>query len=163
MKKCLLYEDVHGECRIIVPSSEFKQSWETTENAVGRLCEMALPEVADVLVCDIEKIPTDLTFRRAWKKGDCKDPVKIDLEIAKTIHRDRLRHSCAVKIEELDVQLEVAIENDNLPEQVALKKTKKILRNLHNCDLSHCKTANDIKYSIPKELHDVWVYYKPVP
>ena len=161
MKKCLIYEDINGECKIIVPNSDFKQAWESEQNAIGRLYEVSLPPVFEILVCEIEKIPKDLTFRNAWKKGDVQEPIKIDLEIAKEIHRVRIKHTSLKKIEELNQQLEIAIEKDNLPEQVAINKTKQILRKLHECDLSHCKTVEDIKYSIPQELHNLWIYYDP--
>jgi iron uptake system EfeUOB component EfeO/EfeM len=163
MKKCLIYEDINGNCRIIKASTNFQQSWESEENAIARLHEAAIPEVTEFMACELEKLPNDLTFRSAWKKGDLNEPIKIDMIVAISLHRDRLKHTCEVKISQLNMAYEVAVEDDNLPLQVSIKKTKQILRTLHECDLTHCKTIEDLKYAIPKELHDVWVFYPPVP
>ncbi len=162
MDKRLIYEDENGYCRIVIPSPSFKQAYENDEKAIGRLYTLAIPGVIEFLACDPERLPQDLCFREAWKKGTPKEPIKIDFEKAETIHRGRLHNAAENKIAQLNGQLEIALENDNLPEQVAIRGTKKILRSIHEMNLTHCKTVEDLKYAIPRELHDVWHWYDPV-
>lgn len=162
MHKRIVYEDALGNCRVICPDPQFKQEWEAEDAAIGRLYAAAIPSVTEFFVCDIDEIPSDTTFREAWKKGDVNEPVKIDLDKCIEIHRVRLREACQRKIEALGEQLSIAIMEDNLPQQVATKRTKQILATLHNMNLTHCKNDQDVKYSIPKEIHDVWNFYDPV-
>ena len=161
MNRVLVYEDTKGYCRVIYPASHFQCSWETEEDALFRLRETAIPETAEFLCCRQSVLP-DKTFRRAWKKGDTNEPVKIDMALCMEIHRERLRQASNSKISELDLQLERALEDDNLPWAVSIRRTKKALRSMHEMNLTHCKTPQDVKYSIPKELHDVWSFYPPI-
>ncbi len=158
----LIYEDTDGYCRIIVPDPHFQQPKESDEMAVGRLYALAISGVTCFLACKSVDIPADLTFRDAWRQGTALEPIKVDFEKALAIHRGRIEEACEKKIEQLNRELEIALENDNLPAQVAIRRTKKILRSLHELNLTHCKTVDDIKWSIPKELHDVWPYYHPI-
>lgn len=152
----IIYDDADGRCRIVTPDDKFQQVTETSESALARLYEVALPGVVEFLVCTPDKIPQDKTFRDAWKKGDKNEPIKVDFDKAISIHRERLQAACERKIAQLNQELEIALENDNLPQQVAIRRTKKILRTLQNANLTHCKTVEDIKNSIPNELKDVW-------
>ena len=72
------------------------------------------------------------------------------------IHRNHIKDAAERKIAQLNKELEIAVEDENTLEQTAIKKTKKLLRTSHKMDLSHCKTIDDIKNSIPNELKDVW-------
>jgi hypothetical protein len=105
----------------------------------------------------------EILFREAIIGNSEADKVDISFEKALDVHRNRLKESCANKINQLNEQLEIALENDNFTEATAIRHTKKILRSLNETmNLTHCKTIEDIKYSIPIELHDVWNYYDPV-
>lgn len=159
----LIYEDQNGYCKIIIPSANFQQPKESDEAAIGRLYSLAIPGVVEFLVCVPERLPQDSAFRDAWRKGTVQEPIKVDFEKALQIHRSRLKEASDKKIGQLNEQLERALENDNLPEQVAIRGTKKILRSIHEINLTHCKNIQDLKYSIPRELHDVWSYYDPKP
>ena len=162
MKYRLIYEDKNEYCRIIVPESNFQHNKESVEAAIGRLYALAIPGVVEFIACGEEDIPRDVVFRDAWRKGTAQEPIKIDLAKAEKIHRHRLREACEKKIQQLNGQLERALEAENLPEQVAIHRTKKILRTIHEMNLTHCKTVEDLKYSIPRELHDVWHFYPPL-
>ena len=161
MEYRLIYEDTDGQCKIIVPDTHFRQPSESDEASIGRIYALAIPGVVEFIVCTPEKIPGDLVFREAWTKGDSHEPIKVDFDKAMAIHRRRLEEAAENKIEKLDKELDIALENDNLPAQVAIRRTKKILRTIHETNLTHCKKVEDIKWSIPKELYDVWVYYDP--
>lgn len=159
MKKLLVYEDASGYCRIVSPTNDFQGSKECDEEAINRLHQNSIPSVCEFFVVDPEKIPKDRTFRDAWKKGDKDEPVRVDFDMALEIHRKRIQEACEKKISQLNKALEIAIEDDHLPRQVAITRTKKIIRTLHDMNLTHCKTVDDIKNSVPQELHDVWSFY----
>lgn len=157
----LVYEDLRGYCRIVVPNDKYRQPKETEENALGRLFLQAIPGVIEFLACKEDKIPQDLTFRDAWKKGDIHEPIKIDFTKAVEIHRERLKEAASQKIFDLSVDLEIALKGNNLPLQVSLRRTSQILTTIHEMNMTHCKTITDVKYCIPRELHDVWNFYVP--
>jgi hypothetical protein len=159
MKKRLIYDDPSGVACIIVPNECFQQPKETEAEAVARLFYLVLPEVTEFLVCCEDKIPKDLTFRQAWKKGDVHEPIKIDFEKAILIHRERIREAARAKVDHLNLELKSAFEDRHIPRQVSISATIKILGKIHEMNLSHCKTIEDIKNSVPKELRDVWTYY----
>lgn len=159
MNRRFVYEDTYGNCRIVIPDPRYQQAWEKEEAAVARLADTVLADVTDFLVVRPERIPTDLTFREAWKKGDINEPVKIDLELAISIHRKRIQKAAEKKIEQMLLQLESAIKRQNTPEAVAIRATMKILQTVHQMNLTHCKKADDVKWSVPRELRDVWDFY----
>lgn len=157
----LIYEDLRGFVRIVVPNDKYRQPKESEENALGRLYAQAIPGVIEFLACKADKIPTDFTFRDAWKKGDTLEPIKIDFTKALEIHRERIKAAANQKIFDLSIDLEVALKGNNLPLQVALRRTCAILTTIHEMNMTHCKSIEDIKFCIPRELHDVWPYYVP--
>lgn len=159
MKHVLIYEDQDGQCRIVIPNHKFRQDWEDETNAIARLHEIAIPGVVEFIACDPELIPQDLSFREAWKKGTIQEPIQVIFEKALDIHRKRLSEASQSKIEQLTTQLAIAQEKDDLPQSVAIRRTIHILRTIHEMNLTHCKTIEDIKYSIPQELFDVWFWY----
>ncbi len=152
----LVYSDELGYCRVIAAHFNFRQPLESEEDALGRLHSRAIPNVIEFLACSPDFIPNDLTFRDAWEKGDKETPVKINIEKAIKIHRLRLKKAADRKIEELDKDFQEAFKSHNLPAQVSIQASQRILREIHNMNLTHCKTANDVKNSIPSELKDVW-------
>lgn len=162
--KCLLFEDPDfGFLVIIEPQKGFQQEWEWEGNALLRLHEIVIPEICQCLIVSKDRLPQDLTFRDAWKIGDAWEPVKIDFIQAEKTHRNRLCLAGFKKIYQLTQELEKAIKEQNLPLQVSLNRTIEIVSNIHNMNLTHCKTAEDLKYAIPRELHDVWDLYDPAP
>lgn len=163
MQYCLIYEDSFGTCKIIVPRGQEWASFANAEDFIQQLHIIAVPNCVDFIACSIDMLPTDRTFREAWRKGTLESPIIVDFDKALAIHRERLFEACQDKMAQLREDLEIALEKDNLPEQVAIRRTMNILRTLHELNLTHCKTVDDIKRAIPRELFDVWHWYPPVP
>lgn len=161
MKHVLIYEDANGYCRIVTPNARFQQPNESDQQAILRLFESSIPGVVEFIACDRELLPKDLTFRDAWTKGTAEEPIQISFDKAMAIHRKRLLEASQAKISQLTDQMSIALEKDDLPQSVAIRRTIHILRSLHEANLSHCKTVEDIKRSIPPELFDVWPWYHP--
>lgn len=162
MKWRLVYEDLHGNCRIVVPNDRYRQAKETEEQAIARLYAQSMQGVIEFLACRQEDLPKDETFREAWRKGDCKEPIKIDFPKSVEIHRGRLKEAATLKIARLKDELVTAVQKSDLPLQVAIKRTCEILENIHNMNMTHCKTVDDVKYCIPQELQGVWHWYPPI-
>ena len=154
---CLIYEDREGYCRIVKAKQSFQHEFEADDNAIARLHQVALKDVTEFLACDESKIPTDKTFRDAWKKGDQNEPIKIDFEKALSIHRERLKEASETKIQHYRKELELC--SNNIPKRIAIEKTIELLLKMHKGNLTHCKTVQDIKIAIPKELKNVWTFY----
>lgn len=162
MDRRLVYEDQSGYLRIIAPNAKYQQPLESETEALARLTAGHLPDVTTFIVCTPQMVPEDLTFRDAWYLGTVEDPIKINHQKAVAIHRGRLKQACDRKIEQLTKQMAIAFEKSNLPEAVAIGRTTQILRTMpEGMDMSHCKNVHDIKYSIPRELFDVWSFYPP--
>ena len=162
MQYRLVYEDSDGYCKIVVPDPKFQQIRENTDQAVLRLRNAAIPDVVEFFAVLPEFIPDDLTFRDAWKKGDIHEPIKIDFHKAIAIHRQRLKEAALRKIEQLEEEYPAAVKRDNKAEQVAIRRTQEALKKFHEANLTHCKTIEDLKYAIPRELRDVWSAYEPI-
>ena len=160
LNKYLAFEDSEGYCHIVVPNANFKQPKETDALAISRLWAIAIPEVSYFIAFDKEKIPSDNAYRDAWKLGDINEPIKIDFDKALEIHRERIKKAAKLKIAQLWIEMEDAIRARNLPLQVSIRKTSFILETIHEMNLTHCKTLNELKSSVPKELHNVWNFYK---
>jgi hypothetical protein len=71
--------------------------------------------------------------------------IKIDFEKAIHLHRERLRQTAQQKIKQLSIDMEGALRARNLPLQVAIRKTSFILETIHEMNLTHCKTLDDVK------------------
>jgi len=98
----------------------------------------------------------------AKSNGTAKEPVTINFDRAVEIHRGRIKDACDKKIEALTKEMAKAFEKSNLPEAVAIGRTTQILRTMaEGMNFSHCKNVHDLKYSIPRELFDVWDFYPP--
>lgn len=160
MQFCLLYEDPSGFLKIAAPRG-CKWASLASEEAIQQLHDMAIPDCIEFIACRLDLIPEDRTFRDAWQKGSAQEPILINFERATAIHRNRLKEACDNKIGQLTKQMALAFEKSNLPEAVALGRTTQILRTIHEMDLTHCKNVHDLKYSIPRELFDVWDFYPP--
>lgn len=159
MHRRILYKDKERNLRVIVPSEKFQQPRESEEEALARLVAGYLPDVAEFIVCRPEDIPTDLTWREAWKFGNINSPIEIDLETCIQIHRTRLKTAASRYIDHLNNDLEMAIKKDDLPSQVAIRRTQYLLSSIHLMNLTHCKTPSDLKFAVPRELHEFWAFY----
>lgn len=154
----LVYER-DGYCCILNPSPKYQQPGEWDLDAIGRLHANYLPNVVEFFAVKKELLPKDPVFRDAWEKGNVERPIRINLDKCILIHRDRLKQAAMVKIEQLNIELEEAEAKGNTPLCVSIKRTKPILRKMHEMNLSHIKTVEELKFAVPNELKDVWTFY----
>ena len=79
---------------------------------------------------DAADIPSDRTFRAAWKKGfsDQKVRLEVDMPKARNVWRDVIRMRRKPLLEALDIEYQQADENGNASEKAKIAAKKKKLR-----------------------------------
>ena len=73
-------------------------------------------------------VPADRTFRGAWQFSG--NAVDIDMTAARDIHRDNLRAERAPKLQALDVDYMMALEDGDTAAQQAIVGVKQVLRDV---------------------------------
>lgn len=109
----------------------------TIENTNDRDAVVSIHEIT------ADKIPTDRTFRNAWKHGD-DGLVTVHMPTARNMHMDKIREERNKKLQHLDV--EQLKGNDVAAE-------KKIMRNIpQTFDLTGATTPEELSALWPDEL-----------
>ena len=99
-------------------------------------------------------IPTDRTFRNAWKDGGVK--IEVDMPKAREIHKNKLRDMRAPKLSKLDVDYMRADEEGNTALKVKIATQKRALRDVTaDPQIASAKTPDELKTVIPKILEVV--------
>lgn len=95
----IVYENENGVASIVIPSPEFKGTME-------ELASKVVPQGVDYEIVNTSDIPTDRTFRNAWKHDKTTAPEKIavDMVKAKDIAHERRRADRDELFKPLDVQ-----------------------------------------------------------
>jgi len=97
---------------------------------------------------DEEDLPNDREFRDAWKLDG-----SIDLEKAKTIWRNKLRHARIAPLAVLDIEWLKAMEKGNVKQASAIANKKQTLRDITKREeISKATTIEEIKAFWPDEL-----------
>lgn len=79
-------------------------------------------------ICSKAEVPTDRSFRAAWR--DSGKSIDIDMDHAKAITRDRLRKERAPLLADLDVQAIRAVETDDKAKLLEVAAEKQRLRDI---------------------------------
>ena len=96
-------------------------------------------------------IPTDRTFRNAWK--DDSPRVSVDMPKAREIHMDRIRAERNAKLASLDVEALKALESGDTARISIIAEEKQKLRDIpQTFDLSKAKGPEALKKLWPTEL-----------
>lgn len=72
--------------------------------------------------------PSDRTFRNAWTHGDVSEPIRVDMERARAIHRERVRLARKPILEALDVDYMRSLETGDVEHQKSIVARKQALR-----------------------------------
>jgi len=157
--KSLAYHDADGVLRIIHPVWANKAEDETDEEFLARVLarnievaaqittkgETANPHLtADtpVAIIDPATIPTDRTFRDAWKHDGA--AVVHDMDKARSIHVERIRKAREPMLADLDVQVIRALGKGEPVTAIEAKKQK--LRDAPaDPRIKDAKTVEDLK------------------
>ena len=125
---------------------------ETEDEFVARIAAKDVPtNAANTLITDAASIPTDRTFRNAWKLGI--SGVEIDMPMAREIKREHLRVLRKPKIDALDVDYMRADERGDIAEEQRIAILKQALRDVTaNPAIEAAKTPEELKTVIPDAL-----------
>ena len=122
---------------------------ETEEEFLRRIAAKDAPSGASIV--DAASIPTDRTFRDAWKIAGTK--VDVDMEKAREIHRERLRAMRAPRFVALDIAYLRADESGDVAAKLSITATKQELRDVPaHPSIAAAKTPEELKAAIPEVL-----------
>ena len=127
MKK-IIYTLPSGGLAVVHPViNTFPKREDITEDqALDRAMKKLPADAIDPRVVDESAIPTDRTFRNAWKAGG--GGIEHDMEKAREIHRDRLRVTRAPLLAALDVAYQRADEAGDASAKKVIAEKKQALR-----------------------------------
>lgn len=113
--KRIVYMRSDGGTSIIVPA--------TNERIEVILIKDVPVDAQNVRVVDESEIPSDRTFRNAWKPD-----LSVDMAKATGIAQERIRAARTPKLAALDVEFQRAIEDSDAARQAAVAQQKRRLR-----------------------------------
>lgn len=135
---------VDGE---LVPIAEDLSEQEALDRAMAKLPADAI----GIQVVDESTIPTDRTFRDAWKAGTGR--VEHDMDKAREIQKERLRVLRAPLLVELDVDFMRAIEAGDVLAQQRIGEQKQQLRDATaDPAIAAATTPEQLKAAVPEML-----------
>jgi hypothetical protein len=111
-----------------------------------------VPEGASSVIVDAGDIPSDRTFRAAWKASvtDQKPGVAVDMPKARNVWRDAVRRRRKPLLEALDVEYQKADETGNSSEKAKIANKKKKLRDATDDPrIEAAQTPEDLKQIDP--------------
>ncbi len=144
MEKKIVFKNLDGSCGIITAASGI---------SIEEIAEKDVPAGLEYRIVDVDKLPTDRTFRNAWTDNNPTETVDVNMDKARNIYMNRIRHARSEKFIELgfpnklDPELEAAVIS---------KETRDILQALRDIpqvlDLSGASTPEELKALWPEEL-----------
>lgn len=137
---------------VVRPAPSARQAGETDQQFAERLLVEVVPEAerAGSIICHKDAIPTDRTFRGAWKRDVA--GVTVDMDKAKAIHLDRMRAARAPLLSALDVESVRATEDKDNAKLAQIVAQKNALRDVTKVDLSGADTPEKLKAIWPEPL-----------
>lgn len=137
--KRLVYTDDSGRTCIVCPSEEWHGTAEELAIHIG-INSYALKYASD--------IPTDRTFRNAWKAD-----LSVDMVKARIILRDKMRIARAPLLADLDTQYMRADEANNAQQKAAITQQKQTLRDITALPaIDAASTPEQLKAAWPTNL-----------
>ncbi len=83
-------------------------------------CIKDVPSGLDYFIIDEDDIPKNTFFERAWKIVDGK--IEMDITKAKEVHRQNIRNARQIKLAELDIEFQRALETSADTSAIVAKK-----------------------------------------
>lgn len=149
--KRIIYTRPDGGISVIIPAEEARIEGQSENEFIAWVRSKDVPaDATNVQIVDEEDIPTDRTFRNAWKQCPKGLPT-VDMEKARDIHRDRLRAIRKPKLENLDVEFMRAVEGGKSTTEIAA--AKQALRDItKDPAIDAAKTPDELKMVWPGTL-----------
>jgi len=121
MTKRIIFKTETGGVAVIIPSPEWTGTLE-------ELAEKNITPNTPWKIVDASEIPSDNTFRDAWKWQV--DMIVVDINAAKEIKRNQFRQARKPMLEQLDVEYMRAVETSNAAKKKAIVDKKQQLRDI---------------------------------
>lgn len=133
-------------------TDQLAPEWAETEaQFAARIAARDVPEGLSWQVVDDSTLPTDRTFRGAWKAGI--GTVVVDMPLAREIQRDRLRELRAPQLADLDVEFMRAVESGDAAAQKDIAARKQALRDVTDDPaIDAAKTPEALLEAMPAAL-----------
>lgn len=151
----VIYPQPGEPIAVILPVQIERHPDESERDALLRHARQLLPEGTPLAVVAADALPKDRSWRNAWAAdfpaGDDGKPtqVTIDMELAREVHRGRLRAARAPLLAELDTAFLQAIEAGDPAAQAAIASRKQALRDAPGADaITAAKTPEALISSI---------------
>jgi hypothetical protein len=143
MTKRIIYTRADGGVSVLNPAPNGRRENESDSDWLARIIAKDVPQDATgVRIVDESEIPTDRTFRNAWKADG--ESLVTDMARAREIHMARIRDARNKELSRLDI--EQLKGND-------VSTRKQELRDLPNTfDLFGASTADALKALWPTDL-----------
>lgn len=127
MAKRIIYTpEGRATAAVVYPILSAKLEYETEDEFVERIMAKDVPAGTNATIVDESDIPSDNTFRDAWRCADGK--VVHDMTHAREIHRDRIREARAPLLAALDIDYQRADERNDGAEKARIVARKNKLR-----------------------------------
>lgn len=112
----IIYTTPDGGVAVVIPTGELP---------IDQVLAKDVPSGVTGLIVDATAIPSDRSFRNAWKRNG--RSIEHDMPKAREVHRDRIRAARTSRLAELDVALQRELENPR-PNTAAIAAQKQALR-----------------------------------
>lgn len=112
----IIYSNPDGSVAVVIPTGEVP---------IDQVLAKDVPSDVTGLIVDAATIPSDRSFRNAWKQNGRK--IEHDMVKARDIHRNRIREARAPKLAELDVAMQRELEKAK-PDISTIATRKQALR-----------------------------------
>lgn len=139
----IIYTDTSGQLCVVHPG---------TGVSLDLILAKDIPAGAtNVQIVDSSVIPSDRTFRNAWKAQGAK--VEVDMVKAREIKRDSLRILRAPLLAALDIEYQRADEEGNVAAKAEIAAKKQALRDVtEDPALEAAQTPEELKTVLPDVL-----------
>lgn len=130
----IIYTTPDGGVAVVIPTGELP---------IDVVLARDIPANTTGLIVDAATIPSDRSFRNAWKRNGRN--IEHDMSKAREIHRNRIREARAPKLAELDVAFQRELENPR-PNTAAISAQKQALRDATAApSIDAAQTVDDLK------------------
>ena len=106
----IIYTNSDGTVSIMTP----------IEGTAEECAKRDLPDGTSYEIVDDSVIPTDRSFRNAWKQNS--KTIETDMSKAREIHKTNIREARVAKFAELDVEFQKALETSSSTTDIVAKK-----------------------------------------
>jgi hypothetical protein len=145
MMNVIVYTRPDGGVSIVHPAPGARRPKETEAEFVERILQK---DATNVRIIDKSEVPSDRTFRNAWKAD-----LTVDMPKAREIHRERLRRMRAPLLAALDVEYDKADERGDLLAKQEIAAKKQALRDVTaDPAIEAARTPAELKAVIPEAL-----------